>query len=638
MIATAPATVKSQTSGAEAEVRTPQRFAVRIRNWVTRVEAPSGPVLGVVALLTVLTWRLPAFAPGPRGENDYIAAITIARHLGLKFNGQLATTYGPLYFLATPSIIARPEVALAFIVWFVFVAGCLAACFQAFRRHLDSRWAWVACAAIAVDFSILPLSAVTTAPLGYTAILAIWYARGELPRWADRAFPVAMGLMHAAMLLTKFSLGLFCGPLVLGAVLARRGSRLRTLAEYATAAVLGLLGFWIAAGQPLLGITKYVITSFSMANGYAASLGMEMTDNAWEYPVAALLTISLAVGLARVKVSGWRWPLLAGLALSLWSLFRQGFVRHDSHSAQFFAVVFALCLLVAVLRRSAVMAVVAALTMVTQSASLSGGLGAIDPVSSVRSFAEGVTVVTSGAHRNAVQDASRQQLKQENALPDRFVTEIGKQSVKADPFDFTMAWTYGLTQTVEPTVLNYQAYTELLDTTNAKWLANDATGPAFIVRENARVTLDYRFPLWDPPRTQLEEACRYHLVDSSDRWQLLRRGPDRCGPQRDLATMTLSAGQSVDVPQVTNGILIARVYPEQSIASRLQALLFKPPGDLWISVDGERHRLPWTHAGAPLMIAAPNNQGLVLQGRELSARKLSMNAPGRVVFSVVPTS
>jgi hypothetical protein len=70
-----------------------------------------------------------------------------------------------------------------------------------------------------------------------------------------------------------------------------------------------------------------------------------------------------------------------------------------------------------------------------------------------------------------------------------------------------MAWTYRLTPAIQPTIYSYLAYTELLDTMDAKWIADDATGPAFIVRKNTRIALDRRFPLWDPPRTQLEKAC-----------------------------------------------------------------------------------------------------------------------------------
>jgi hypothetical protein len=171
---------------------------------------------------------------------------------------------------------------------------------------------------------------------------------------------------------------------------------------------------------------------------------------------------------------------------------------------------------------------------------------------------------------------------------------------------------------------------------DADWIANDATGPTFLIRENSRITLDGRFPLWDPPRTSLAEACRYHLVDTSSRWLLLRRGPDQCGNERSLGSVTVTAGQQVPVPVAPDGIVVVRVHPDQDLGQTLKALAFRP-GELWLSVDGESHRLPWGHTDAPLMISAPGDPSLMLGGRELAGTMLSMNLAGRIDFAVVST-
>jgi hypothetical protein len=578
---------------------------------------------------------VPAFSPTqPNGDNDYGLLIALARHLGLSFGDQISTTYGPLYFLAIPSIIARGEVIVGYLFWFVFMTASLAACFQAFRGRVGARWAWAACAVIAVSSSIVPLTSVITAATGFAVVLSLCYAAGLLPRWADRAFPIAMGLMVAAMLLTKFSVGLTCGPIVLGAALVRDSRRLRAFLEFAVAGLVGLVALWVLAGQPPTQVVDYVVRALSVGSGHAQSMGLEIVNNAWEYPVAAVVTILLLIGLARTKVAGWRWPLWIGLLCCLWLMFKQGFVRHDSHSAQYFAVMLALGVILAVLKRSAAVAAVAAVALLAQAVSMGGGLWTVDPGRSLRTFAEGATIVISGAHRDAVQEDSRAVLKQRIALPPQFPAMIGHQSVRVEPFDYTIPWTYGLKPAILPTLLNYGAYTELLDDMNAKWIADDASGPQFIIRENTRATLDGRFPLWDPPRTELEEACRYRLVDSAEKWQLLERGPDRCGAEHELASVNVAAGQRVDVPQVSSGLVVARVYPEQSFGASLRGFLFKP-GELRLTVDDESRRLPWTHQDAPLLLAAPHDTALVLGGRELSAQTFSMTAPGRVVFSVV---
>ncbi|MFB9686252.1 hypothetical protein [Amycolatopsis plumensis] len=626
----------AEPAGAEPAGPTgPRRLGDRFRAWRLVAEAPSRATLLLSGLLTILTWQVPAFSPiEPKGDYDYGLLIAMARHFGLSFGDRIATTYGPLYFLAIPSTTVRAEVLVGFLFWFVFTTGCIAACFQAFRGRIGTGWAWAACVAIAVSFSIVPLTSVITATPGFVVVLAVCHALGVLPKWAERSFPVVMGLLVAAMLLTKFSVGLMCGPIVLGAVLVRPGRRLREFAEFAVSGLVGLVLLWIVAGQPPTQVVQYVVRALSVGSGHAQSMGLEPTNAAWEYLVAAAVTIVLAVALARIKMDGPRWPLWLGLLAGTWLLFKQGFVRHDSHSAQYFAVLFALAVLVAVLRRSAVLAVVAGISLLAQAASFGGGLWVIDPARSLHTFADGATVVVSGSHRDAVQEEARAELRKRTDIPQRFLARIGTQSVRSEPFDQAIEWTYGLNAAIPPTLLNYGAYTELLDKMNESWIADDAEAPRFIIRENTRTTLDGRFALWDPPRTELAETCRYSLVDSTDHWQLLERGPNRCGAERELSSTQVAAGQSVPVPTAADGVVVARVYPEQSLAERAWGFLFKPD-ELHASLDGEAFRLPWTHSDAPLMVAAPQEPSVALAGRPLQARTLSMSAPGRVVFSVV---
>ncbi len=613
----------------------PRKLGDRFRAWRLAVEAPSRVTLLISGLLTILTWQVPAFSPiEPKGDYDYGLLIAMARHMGLSFGDRIATTYGPLYFLAIPSTTVRAEVLVGYLFWFVFTTGCLVACFQAFQGRIGTRWAWAACVAIAVSFSAVPLTSVITATTGFVVVLAICHALGLLPKWAERSFPVVMGLVVAAMLLTKFSVGLMCGPIVLGAVFVRPGRRLREFAEYAVSGVVGLVLLWIVAGQPPTQVVDYVVRALSVGSGHAQSMGLEPTNNVWEYLVAGALTIVLVVAVGKTEMAGLRWPLWLGLLAGGWLLFKQGFVRHDAHSSQYFAVLFALAVLVAVLWRSAVLAVVAVVALLAQAANFGGGLWAIDPARSLHTFAEGATIVVSGSHRDDVQEEARAQLRQRTDIPQRFVTRIGTQSVRAEPFEQAIAWTYGLNPAILPTLLNYGAYTELLDKMNESWIADDVNGPRFIIRENTRTTLDARFALWDPPRTELAETCRFTLVDSTDKWQLLERGPNRCGGERALSSAQVAAGQSVPVPTAADGVVVARVYPEQSLGEKVWGFLFKPD-DLTVRLDGESFRLPWTHGDAPLMVSAPQEPSLVLTGRPLETKTLSMTAPGRVVFSVV---
>lgn len=610
----------------------------RLRGWALSVGAPSRSVLAFSALLTVAFWNVPAFAPNqPKGDYDYGLLIALARQLDLSFGDRVSTTYGPLYFLAIPSVIHRGEVLVGFLLWFLLATACTAAIYQALRRHLGAPAAWGVVGAMALSSSIVPLTAVITTTFAFVVVLSIFYARDELPRWAERAYPIAMGVLVAAMLLTKFSVGLMCGPVILGAVLARHGKVLRPFLEYAISGLAALVLLWVLAGQPPLQVVEYVVRALSVGSGHAQSMGLELPGKAWEYLIAVPLILVLVLGLVTTGGGRRRWLLYLGVALGSWLLLKQGFVRHDSHSAQFFSVAMGLALVLAALKRSAVLVCAAVVSLLAQAFSFGGGLYAVDPAKSLQVFGQGLTVVASGSQRDQIVADARADLARRISLPQRFVDRIGDSTVRTAPFDYALAWTYGMNTTaILPTLLDYGAYTELLDEMNEQWVADDATGPEFIVRENTRVTLDGRFPLWDSPRTNLAQACRYELVDSDPRWQLLRRTENRCGEETPLGEVTADRFEQVPVPTSDKGIVVARVYPEQSAFEKLKSLAFRS-GEFWITVDGEPHRLPLSHAEAPLLLSSPGDESLVLGGKDLASGNITMNIPGRVVFSVVNT-
>ncbi|ATE51973.1 hypothetical protein CNX65_00620 [Actinosynnema pretiosum] len=610
----------------------------RLRELATSWEAPSRAVLSFSALLTLVFWNLPAFTPNqPKGDYDYGLLIYLARQTGLSFGTEISTTYGPLYFLAIPNVLHRGEVLVGYLLWFGFATAATAAVHQALARTVGRNLAWLAVGVMALSSSFVPLTVVITSTFAFVVVLSLFFVREELPRWADRAYPIAMGLLVAAMLLTKFSVGLMCGPVILGAVLAREGAVLRRFLEYAISGIAGLIGFWLLAGQPPLEVVDYVVRALSVGSGHAQSMGLEIPGNVWEYVLAAPMVVVLVVALVTTDAGKRRWLFYLGTALGTFLLLKQGFVRHDSHSAQFFSVAAGFSLVVALLRRSSVLASTAVVALLAQAFSFGGGLSSsIDPSRSLKMFGEGMSVVASGGQRDRIVADARADLLNRMQLPERYVERIGDAKMRTAPFDFAMGWTYGMTVDILPTLLDYGAYTELLDEMNEEWVVDDARAPEFIVREDTRITLDNRFPLWDSPRVNLAQACRYELVDSDVRWQLLQRIENRCGEEKPLGEVTAGAHESIPVPTSDEGLVIARFHPEQSILDKLKSTAFRS-GEYWITLDGEPHRLPLSHAEAPILISAPGDDSLVLGGRELDTKNITANIPGRVVFSVVTT-
>ena len=64
-------------------------------------------------------------------------------------------------------------------------------------------------------------------------------------------------------------------------------------------------------------------------------------------------------------------------------------------------------------------------------------------------------------------------------------------------------------------------------------------------------------------------------------WQLLERGADLCGSPSSLGTVTTGFDHWVSVPTAPNGdAIVARFQLTQGLWSKLQSILFKPPGVL----------------------------------------------------------
>jgi hypothetical protein len=90
-----------------------------------------------------------------------------------------------------------------------------------------------------------------------------------------------------------------------------------------------------------------------------------------------------------------------------------------------------------------------------------------------------------------------------------------------------------------PVFQEYNAYTKTLDRVNADALGS-RSGPERILHENTQLvdpsyptaTIDNRYPTWDPPEKSLAMLCNYVPLQTTARWQVLGRVPDRCGPPR----------------------------------------------------------------------------------------------------------
>jgi hypothetical protein len=218
-------------------------------------------------------------------------------------------------------------------------------------------------------------------------------------------------------------------------------------------------------------------------------------------------------------------------------------------------------------------------------------------------------------------EAGRQGMKGAYALEPGALRALRGHSVAVEPWEIAAAWAYRLDWRPLPVFQNYSAYTPALDRLNAEAVA-DPDGPERLLRENQQVVdaefptadLDDRFGGWDPPEQARAVLCHFAPLWEDERWQVLGRVADRCGPERPLGSADAAAGEAVPVPAPGPGeVVFARIHGAGVAGlERLQTFFFHAASRHAV-LDGEtRYRLvPETAGDGLLLRAAP---GLVPPG------------------------
>jgi hypothetical protein len=534
-------------------------------------------------VLAIPVWLIAAplvpMSPGGGTDGSWVTVLNIARERDLDFGTELIYTYGPLGFMTAPRVydagLAQVGYAYVMLVYYALATTTIALA----RRSVH--------ALIAMAVAVVTLEAfrmVSPDEQSQYAVVGLTFMLGALllcsPRVAESRWwlPLAAagGAFAGFEALIKLNTGLAV-TLVLGVVFLAGGAtnraRLLGAATFAGGIIVGFLVSWVAAGQSLGAIDDYLRMSVDVVNGYAAYQYNEEGGRAWEY-VAAAVIVPVLVALAWFSSAGWtllrRAALLVIVGLVLFASFKQGFVRHDAHSLSFFAITMAVAI----------------------------GLGARDALRTPARLAFALCFVSFiGAahpllyefHRprgtlNAVRETVRtlrapETLQQQaldatrgaQAIPPEALTLVGDRPVHFFPTEASVAWTQPqLNWRPLPVFQGFVAYTPELDARNAEMLRSD--------RAPERLLRTQEYSAFEDPEAVMEVACRYTELFAQGNWQVLARGPNRCGAPELVRRVETSTEEPIPVPPVGDGeLLFFRAHGlDFNLRDRVQNLLWKP--------------------------------------------------------------
>ena len=283
------------------------------------------------AALFLALFRMPEGVTYPALDNSWSRALPECFVSHAQAGRDYVFTYGPLG--AFTSVIYSEDFYWAKYIWELGFHAALGVVFVLFGRRIASRDARVLFYASLLIFgtSMYDLRIVISS-LALVVLLLV-----SAPRVSAL---VLAGLFLAVLCLIKFTFAAFTLPALLLVTAWKwwetgRGTVLLLPLAFAA----GVLGLWLATGQSLTNLPRFIILSLEIAGGYVE--GMSCTGPRPSLLLAmAIVGLDVLLCLAVALRARSRARFLICLALTFAAIylqFRHGFIRHDSgHSPEFF--------------------------------------------------------------------------------------------------------------------------------------------------------------------------------------------------------------------------------------------------------------------------------------------------------------
>jgi phage tail protein X len=568
----------------------------------------STPLLGT--LLAALTWPGGTSLPGLGIDPSWQLGLQMATQRGLDFGTEVIWTYGPLGFLQVPTLAdGGLWTAAAVYAGLVHIALCASLVWAARRSVIGL---------LALPVMVLLLD---SGQMESSVIVALIWSVAALDRSAPslaRRLVLFAGPVFAAIeLLGKTNRGVTVLALLVVSLLAVDNRR-RNLPLFGAIFAAAFAFFWAVTGQSFSEISQYVSQQAEIISGYAEALAVEDAAVDWERRVAPLAIAALFVLALRPRrhaLAPERIGVASLIAIFAYMSFKEGFVRHDAgHGAVFFtSLAVGLYAVAWRARQDAIAAAAATLLATAALASLPANIVHSNPIEHLRGLSAEIHALVSSARREALAGEAKAALREGYGVGARALRLIGDRPVHVDPWEIATAWAYDLKWDPLPVFQDEQAYTEGLQQANVDALES-AQGPQRILRENTAAVegtyptgaIDHKLGSFDPPRASIAMICNFEPLDTSERWEVLGRIPDRCGHPRRLGASRARTGDVIPVPKAGPGeLVVARIDGAQVQGlEELRALLYRSHGRT-ISVNGVTYGLDPGTAASGLLLRAP---------------------------------
>jgi hypothetical protein len=406
---------------------------------------------------------------------------------------------------------------------------------------------------------------------------------------------VPVSLFLAVLSLVKFTffiLAVVVLALVSLNILGNKGRRaaLRPLALFAA----GLSLVWLALGQSLGNLPRYLVASLRIAGGYDA---MALQGDMDKVYLALLVLATLGVALVPFSARGLpaarrglgslrqlsRLGLLGAVVFMQW---KHWFTRHGDHSAGFFSFMLLLPFLLPALFPAYDWAAPLRVRLATAcfflsfiGFTMSSEIKWIDSLSSLPDEVarNGETVLDPSGLRSKMEE-QRATKQQEFALP-LIKARVGDAPIDLVSYEQGVLFLNGMNWRPRPVFQSYSAYTPALLAANAQFFRS-AAAPEYVLFKLE--TIDERLPALDDGPALLEILRRYRPLLVEKGYLLLERHRD---PGEDNGQVSgevvlekrVRFGEEVDLRGLPGKYHTLALKIQHSWRGRLRKFFYQPP-------------------------------------------------------------
>lgn len=579
----------------------PAARAVALRTWLGR----HGISLLVAVGLALCALNLRSLRPRYDIDSSFRIALSQAAGDGLRYGSDIAWPYGPLGYLAGPTLLSRPQLLLG-IAYQMVIATVVFLVALHLLQQAGLRRAWAACVLVPFALALGVTENVVPEFVAISMTMVVVVVTRELttraaPPARFTALYGAVGALAGVQVLVKFSTGVALAAAVV-AIAATVPGRVRNVSVAAGAFVLAWLLGWFATGQRLGDLGPWIVHSLDLARGYQDGQAFGPTTSTMKLAGGVLLVPLgiLVVGAVRyARRERWAGAVpIAVIAVVTWFALKQSTVRWDRwHILSGFLMIATLTLTFPWSRKLRALPVSALLVAALCTMAFERRL--VEPGWTDR--ADAMLSVVSGSHRADELDAAAADARRAYDIPDDVIAALAGRRVHAEEWDIAAVWAYGLEWSPLPNIQSYSAYSTMMDELNRdRYRSPDGPDGVLITTD----TVDGRNDVWESPEARLALTCNFASVASDGRWSALIRSTDICGAPQVIDVVRAAEGTPIAIPEpaTASSLVVAHVSLPADPVNRLATTIARPIRTTKVWVDGRLHRfLSGTASGAHIV-------------------------------------